>query len=68
VTEKVSNVISAVTYSASGSTFLFGAFSAHDVAVIGGLVIASLTFLVNWIYKHKIYKLQVAEMSRRHDD
>lgn len=40
-------------YTASAVTGLFGMVDWNTVATIGGLVLAILTFAVNWYYKRK---------------
>jgi hypothetical protein len=47
---------SIASYAASGSLVIFG-MSANDFAVMIGLVLAVATFLLNWIYKHRHFKL-----------
>lgn len=44
------------SYAASGSLVIFG-MSANDFAVMIGLVLAIATFILNWIYKHRHFKL-----------
>lgn len=44
------------SYAASGSLVVFG-MSANDFAVMVGLVLAFATFVLNWIYKHRHFKL-----------
>ena len=57
MSERVATVASQVSYAASGATVGLAALTAHDWAVIGGLAMAVATFVVNWIYKHKHYRL-----------
>lgn len=40
-------------YTASAVTGLFGVVDWNTVATIGGLVLAILTFAINWYYKRK---------------
>lgn len=45
------------SYVASGTAFSFGALSVNEWVMIGGLVIAALTYGTSWYYKHKHYIL-----------
>lgn len=45
-----------VAYGASTVSIISG-FTINEWGVIGGLLLATLTFLVNWYYRHKAYKL-----------
>ncbi|WP_119712482.1 phage holin family protein [Arsenophonus endosymbiont of Aleurodicus floccissimus] len=48
-------------YSASATTFLFGALSLSDRALITGIICSFLTVDLNWYYRHKEYRLKVKE-------
>ena len=43
-------------YSASGSLTVFGVLM-NDLALIVGMLLALLTFVLNWYYKHQELKL-----------
>lgn len=47
---------SAATYIAGSSAVVFG-LSATEFAAFVGAAVAVLTFVVNWWYKHKAFKL-----------
>lgn len=51
-----SDLVTTVTYTASGSAVIFG-ISANEFAAIAGVCIALLTFGLNWYYKHQQIKL-----------
>lgn len=60
-------VASAATYVGSGTAFVSGAAKVFGftqaewavIGVIGGLLVAVGGFVVNWIYRHKHYRLAV---------
>lgn len=43
----------ATTYAASAATFTAGALSLNEIVMLGGLVIAILTYLTNLYFKRK---------------
>ena len=45
--------VAAASYGASISTAAGGALTVNELALWGGLLLALLTFLVNWIYQAK---------------
>lgn len=47
---------SIASYTASGSLMIFG-MSANDFAILFGAALAFGTFVINWVYKHKHFKL-----------
>ena len=68
MTERIAHAASITTYTASGSATFFGAFTANEVAALGGLLIGVLTFLINWYYRHKQYQLAKAVASPEEND
>lgn len=58
----------AIAYVTSGTTFGVGALTANEIAAIGGLVLAFLTFCVNWYYRHKHFKLAEKRAYSNGDD
>ena len=52
----------AATYTSSGVSVL-GAFTANEVATIGGFVVGVVALAVNWYYRHKTftYEKKLAE-------
>ena len=55
--ERVQDVISTASYTASGTTVAVGAFTANELAAMAGVLCAIATFAVNWYYRLKHYKL-----------
>lgn len=58
------DAVSAVSYVASGGTAVYGWISFEKFIAGAGLLLAIATFGVNWIYRHKTYKL----MKKTDDD
>lgn len=53
-----------LAYTASGSAVLFGGLTVNEwVAIVGG-VCAIATFVVNWYYKRKHYKLAESQFRK----
>lgn len=44
-------VVAAASYGASISTAAGGAFTVNELALWGGLLLAFLTFIINWLYQ-----------------
>lgn len=67
---KMSQISSAASYAASGSTVVIGTMTSHDVAAIGGLLLALATFCVNTWYKRKHFQLalEVAKQGKILDE
>jgi len=71
---KMNQFSSAASYAASGGSVVIGTLTSHDVAAIGGLLLAIATFCVNTWYKRKHFQLalEVAKEGRvldgRHAD
>lgn len=55
---------SAITYSAAGSAIFLG-LTANEVAAIIAAVVAISTFLVNWYYRHRHFKLAAATVENK---
>lgn len=53
MTDKVSTVSSGITYAASGTVGFFGAWTANELALLGGFLLGFATFAVNFYYKRK---------------
>ncbi|WP_119712274.1 phage holin family protein [Arsenophonus endosymbiont of Aleurodicus floccissimus] len=47
------------TYVASATTFLFGALSLSEWALITGIICSVLTVGLNWYYRHKEYRFKI---------
>lgn len=56
-------VVAAASYGASISTAAGGAFTVNELALWGGLLLALLTFIVNWVYQARKEKRE-AELTR----
>jgi hypothetical protein len=61
--EAIHKAASAATYVGGGTAFI-GGLTANEFAAISGVVIAVAGFVVNWIYKHKHYKLEKQKLER----
>lgn len=60
-------VTSTVSYTAGVSTATAGALTLNDWALICGIVVSLGTFVLNWYYRHKTYKLQAARIEHDSD-
>lgn len=58
MSERIAPIMSATTYAVSGGSSLFGVYTANEIAALGGLTLAALTFVVNAFYRHKMYQLE----------
>lgn len=63
--DKIAAISTGVTYTASSGAFVFGTFTANEIAAIGGLMLGSLTFVVNIYFKHKHYQLARIETEQK---
>ncbi len=50
-------ITSNTSYAAGGISALFGVISLNEVALFIGIVLSVGTFLINWVYRHKMYIL-----------
>lgn len=57
--DRIAPIASTVTYAASGGSTLFGVFTTNEIAAIGGLILATGTFIINLVYRHKLYQLEL---------
>lgn len=55
---------SAISYIMSGSWFSYGAITLNDIAMVVGILTGLGTFVVNWYYKRKEFKLREREYGR----
>lgn len=55
--EKIQQLTSAASYTASGVSTAVGLLTINDIAAIIGIVLGTATFAINWIYKHKHFKI-----------
>ena len=56
----IQKTASDVSYGASAVTVVSG-LTVNEWGVVCGLLLATLTFLVNWYYRHKTYELAKRE-------
>jgi len=66
--ERIALISTATTYTASSGAVFFGAFTANELAAVGGLTLGLLTFGVNFYFKHKHYQLALAELKQKQQD
>ena len=50
---------------AGAGTLSFGGYTANDVAMIIGAVVAVVGLIVQWVYRHKEYRLKEREANAR---
>ena len=55
--DKVTTIINGITYTCSAATVLNAAWSANEVALIGGLALGFCTFVYNVWNKERIAKI-----------
>ncbi|MCT8857551.1 phage holin family protein [Shewanella xiamenensis] len=62
--------VAAASYGASISTAAGGAFTVNELALWGGLLLALLTFIVNWVYQSRkeTRDAKLAEQQERIND
>jgi len=53
---QVAQTASPTSYGAS-AVAVVGSLTANDIAMITGAIVAVATFIINWIYKEKMYQL-----------
>lgn len=53
-----------LSYASSLGTVAFS-LSVNEVVALGGLVLALMTFLINWRYKHLHYRLAAAKTAAK---
>ena len=56
-------IVAMASYGASISTAAGGAFTVNEMALWGGLLLAALTFIVNWVYQARKERRE-AELTR----
>ena len=56
----VANKASLAGYTAAGGTITVAGFTTNEIAMLVGVVIGIATFAVNWVYRHRSYKLEKA--------
>ena len=62
--ERVADAMTNTSYATSAGVALVGGFSANEIAAIAGIFLAAATFVVNWVYRHKVFKLEVARLKK----
>ena len=63
----IANMASVTSYSAAGSTMVIGGFTTNEIMAIGGFILGALTFIINWVYRHRSYQLEKAIYDQRMD-
>lgn len=58
------SAVSKATYLGAGVT-VGGSLSMNEMVGLAGLVLTLLTFAVNWFYKHKLTRAEIAAMQAR---
>lgn len=58
------SAVSKATYLGAGVT-VGGSLSMNEMVGLAGLVLTLLTFAVNWYYKHKLTRAEIAAMQAR---
>ncbi len=48
----------AASYITSGTMTLVGGYTVNEWLAVTGIILGIATFIVNWVYKHKHYKLE----------
>lgn len=48
-------VATAASYTSSGGLIVAG-LTLHDFSIVFGMVLATLTFFINWYYRHREWK------------
>jgi MFS-type transporter involved in bile tolerance (Atg22 family) len=56
--DRASDIGNTLQYGGSAVTVIAG-LSLSEIGVIVGMIVAICGFVMNWIYKHKTYQLQV---------
>lgn len=55
--EAVSEAVSASSYGVAAGNILVG-LTLNDLSILVGVLLALLTFVINWYYKHQAHKLE----------
>ena len=56
---------SKISYIASGFISSLSFVTTNEFALLFGMLLGLATFIINWIYKHKNYKLNVSVFNRQ---
>ena len=64
VPQKVADHLSAGSYLVSGGTTVFGVMGVNEFGILFGVVLATCTFILNWVYREKHYRLAKAKLER----
>lgn len=63
--EHAATVATKISYTASGGIAVFGVFNIGEIALIVGMLLSLATFIVNWVYREKHYRLGKASKRTR---
>lgn len=53
--------VTGVSYGVSGTTALGGALSTNDMALIIGILLSVLTFVISWLYHRRRHRLELEQ-------
>ncbi|WP_417698079.1 HP1 family phage holin [Psychromonas sp.] len=59
----MSELLTKISYSFSAFLSFISLTSLNDIALLIGIFLGVMTFIVTWFYKHKTYNLQVKTAS-----
>jgi len=59
----IQDLISKASYGFSGLIASMGMLNLNSWALLIGMFLGFATFIVNWVYKHKTYKLELTKQS-----
>ena len=55
----MNDLLTRISYSVSAFLSGLSLVSLNHIALLVGMLLGLMTFIITWIYKHKTYKLQV---------
>ncbi|MEJ1409385.1 MAG: phage holin [Candidatus Sedimenticola sp. (ex Thyasira tokunagai)] len=55
--DKIADLATGTSYTVSAGTMVVGGLTINEIAAVGGLLLGFATFAVNWVYRHKHFKL-----------
>lgn len=62
MSDKAAAVSTVTSYTASGGTIITGTLTANEIATAVGVAVGVATFFVNWYYRHRMMRIQEANM------
>lgn len=63
--EAVAQKTASATTTVAAGAAVVGGYTAQELLAFGGFLIAVLSFVVNWYYSHKRYKLMERQQSEQ---